>query len=273
MAAYPPGCQSDPEVPCERGGGEGFAVFIIGSILVVMYFIIPPCSMLAVYILVRKFKQEYQSSRKGMKRIVEAARKRLLRDVLLQISLYLFAFWATYIAVFVQFAIQTITGVKHYNLLIVSNILSCAQGFVVMLVYFQQQRMTGKNVGNLPEVGEGRNRDTDVRAIRSRATTMASEGNGVTEEVNRDTGLRTTDSAVTFNIFDGIPDEFSPWAKFIDQDLEEDHNGNAEDSIFDEKTQKKNRFLLNPSSFVILYTYLMGIDVFYRFDESLHMAM
>jgi len=221
-AAYPTGCQSDPAVLCERGGGAGFAVIVIGTISVVVYFIIPPCSMLAVYILVRKFKKEYQSSKKGMKQIVEAARKQMLRDVLLQISLYLFAFWATYIIALIQYVVNTVTGELSYNLLIVSNAIACSQGFIVMMVYFQLQRRSHRDkVDDLPQnpVCVGRHRDSDVRIIRTRAkSTVADRSNEVVESC---TQAKSEYISRAFNIFDGTPDESSPWAQFIDQDITE----------------------------------------------------
>ncbi len=224
-AAYPAGCQSDSSVPCERGGGEGFAVIVIGTISVIVYFIVPPCSMLAVYILVRKFEQEYHSSKKGMKQIVEAARKHMLRDVLMQISLYLFAFWATYIISLIQYVVLTVTGELSYNLLIVSNAIACSQGFIVMLVYFHLQRRTRREkVDDLPPppVCVGRNRDSDVRMIRTRATSMIADGNNVV--VESCTPAKPDDISRAFNIFDGTPDESSPWAKFIDPDSDDGFN-------------------------------------------------
>eukprot|EP00569_Conticribra_weissflogii_P012162 CAMPEP_0171385946 /NCGR_PEP_ID=MMETSP0879-20121228/39243_1 /TAXON_ID=67004 /ORGANISM="Thalassiosira weissflogii, Strain CCMP1336" /LENGTH=83 /DNA_ID=CAMNT_0011898251 /DNA_START=1374 /DNA_END=1625 /DNA_ORIENTATION=+ len=65
------------------------------------------------------------------------------------------------------------------------------------------------------QVCEGRNRDT-VQTIRTRASSRIGADNGI-QATNR-----RRSNEVVFSIFDGTPDESSPWAKYIDQETEED---------------------------------------------------
>ncbi len=171
---------------------------------------------MALYKSLRKSKKEHQAS-KGMKHLIEAAKKRLLRDVMIQISLYLFSFWATYIFSLIAFIAQTVTGEKPYILLIFSNAVLDSQGFIVMLVYFQLGRRSQKDRHKLPKAPEckARNLDSNVQTIRLRAS-MNESGMGASPRVLKE----PVES--TFNIFDGIPDESSPWAKYIDHDSEDD---------------------------------------------------
>ncbi len=216
VASSPLGCQADPEVKCERGSDQNFALIIIGLSQIMTYFIIPPCSMMALYKSLLKSKKEHQAS-KGMKHLIEAAKKRLLRDIMIQISLYLFSFWATYIFSLIAFIAQTVTGEKPYILLIFSNAVLDSQGFIVMLVYFQLGRRSQKDRHKLPKAPEckARNLDSNVQTIRLRAS-MNESGMGASPRVLKEP------AESTFNIFDGIPDESSPWAKYIDHDSEDD---------------------------------------------------
>mmetsp|Transcript_33704 Transcript_33704/g.68714 ORF Transcript_33704/g.68714 Transcript_33704/m.68714 type:complete len:244 (+) Transcript_33704:777-1508(+) len=225
VASSPLGCQADPEVKCERGSDQNFALIIIGLSQIVTYFIIPPCSMMALYKLLHKAKKEHQSS-KGMKQLIEGARKRLLRDVMIQISLYLFSFWATYFFSLIAFITQTVTGEKPYSLLIFSNVVLHSQGFIVMLVYFQLGRRSQKDRHKLPKAPEckGRNLDSNLQTIRMRAS-MNESDMGASPRVLK----KSVES--TFNIFDGIPDESSPWAKYIDQDSEDDDSDDVVDDF------------------------------------------
>lgn len=144
-ASSPLGCQADPDLVCERGSDRiNLAVLIVGLAQLMIYFVIPSCSMLALYLFWGKSKKRSQSS-KGMKQIIEAAREKMLWGVMLQIALYLFSFWGTYVLGLIHFVIQTVTGKIPYNLLIVSNALVFSQGFIVMLVYFQLQRITKRD--------------------------------------------------------------------------------------------------------------------------------
>jgi len=215
-ASSPLGCQADPDLVCERVSDRiNLAMLIVGLGQIIIYFVIPPCSMLALYLFLGQSKKRSQSS-KGMRKIIEAARKKMLWDVMLQIALYLFSFWGTYVLGLVHFVIQTITGKISYNLLIVANALTYSQGFIVMLVYFQLQRMTKRNDSTQQaQVCEGRNRDT-VQTIRTRASSRIGADNGI-QATNR-----RRSNEVVFSIFDGTPDESSPWAKYIDQETEED---------------------------------------------------
>mmetsp|Transcript_8886 Transcript_8886/g.16349 ORF Transcript_8886/g.16349 Transcript_8886/m.16349 type:complete len:393 (+) Transcript_8886:88-1266(+) len=209
-AAYPKGCRTDPEVSCERGSEQiDFALIIIAITQFIIFCIIPPCVMLALYAMLDKSKPEYQPAG-GMMKIIEDARKRMLRDVLLQISLYLLAFWFTYIFNLIQFVVQKITGESPYNFWIFANTINYSQGTILMLVYFQLQRMTNLGVRSLPEtpVCQGRNRETDLQAIRSRASTRMIFDGVDTEQCKE---------RASFSIFDGTPDQSSPWAKYIDQ--------------------------------------------------------
>lgn len=213
-AAYPMGCGSDSELPCQRGTDHiDLVLSIIAIAQFMIYCIIPPIFMLAVYHMLDKSKPEYQPAG-GMTKIIEDARKRLLRDVLLQISLYLLSFWFTYVFNIIQFVIQKITGESHYNLHIFANTINYSQGTILMLVYFQLQRMTNQGFRKLPEteVCRGRNQDADLQTIRNRASSR-NLFDGVDTEPCKER---------SFSIFDGTPDESSPWAKYIDQDSEDD---------------------------------------------------
>ena len=109
-----------------------------------------------------------------------------------------------------------------------------SQGFVFTCVYFTLQRL-GKpkkvecaTLSTGQPTRPGKKRELTVKDIRAsvlRKSSMESEGQELA-----DNGSERRESLV-FNIFDGVPDADSPWAKFIDQSYDDDcchvENGDA----------------------------------------------
>ena len=173
-----------------------------------------------------------------MQLIRESARREMMSSVAKQISLYLLAFWSTFVLSLIHFAYQIISdGELLYDLLIIANCIFAFQGFIFMIVYFelerigtpkvepflQSERMT-RLTQNISVSGERTGRlingqHPTVRDIRSNAKRKTENGS---EEVISSRRR----SSLVFNIFDGTPDAESPWAQFIDPDSDDDEGSN-----------------------------------------------
>ena len=109
------------------------------------------------------------------------------------------------------------TGKILYELLIFANCLDALQGFVFAMAYFTLQRLGTPKLECVPSSRPGPKRQLTVQDIRSSANKKAKFGLGETDDTREN---------YTFNIFDGTPDEDSPWAKYIYQD--DDYSDNAD---------------------------------------------
>eukprot|EP00581_Thalassiosira_minuscula_P007225 CAMPEP_0183706654 /NCGR_PEP_ID=MMETSP0737-20130205/3423_1 /TAXON_ID=385413 /ORGANISM="Thalassiosira miniscula, Strain CCMP1093" /LENGTH=335 /DNA_ID=CAMNT_0025934117 /DNA_START=183 /DNA_END=1190 /DNA_ORIENTATION=+ len=216
-AKAPWGCESDPDVPCERGEDTGNLGVIMGLTLAFLYLIFPPLMAVSMYCWLKK-KQKELSGRNsfGMTLIRENARKETMRSAYLQISLYLFSFWFTYIFGLISQVHKILTDELSFNLTVIANCVNALQGFVFMIVYFTLQRMGEAKVEKIQISGKllsrGFGRQPTVAEIRKNAEKKNERDMAETED-----NMEQRESFV-FNIFDGEPDPDSPWAKFIDPD-------------------------------------------------------
>ncbi|KAL9189310.1 hypothetical protein ACHAXT_011800 [Thalassiosira profunda] len=230
VGKYPRGCETDPDVPCERGDDIWHVEFIIGLGLICLYFVFPPAIVLGMYCWIRKAQKRVDGST-GMKRLRESARRQMMGLVAKQISIYLFSFWFTWIFSLIHQAIFTITDTFSYSFLIFANCINASQGFVFAGVYFALQRMgqprevvernTFRNTGlSTASSPPGMQRELTVAAIRTNAESR--------DKTNSEASAEDRRESYAFNIFDGVPDEDSPWAKYITMD-DSDRN-QAEDT-------------------------------------------
>jgi len=213
----PWGCESDPDVPCERGEDIQNLINFVGLSQLFLYFIFPPSAAVSMYCWLKK-KQKELSGRNsfGMTLIRENARKETMRSAYLQISLYLFSFWFTYIFGLISQVHKILTDELSFNLTVIANCVNALQGFVFMIVYFTLQRMGEAKVEKIQISGKllsrGFGRQPTVAEIRKNAEKKNERDMAETED-----NMEQRESFV-FNIFDGEPDPDSPWAKFIDPD-------------------------------------------------------
>jgi len=232
VAEYPFGCVEDPNVPCERGGDSlTLAIETMYSwVLMAILFIIPPAALLYLRGFIKRATRDTNRS-VGKKKIIETFRKRVLKDLIAQSSLYLLSFWSTQIFLYISHGYHLITGKDSYDLVIAGVCCSSFQGVVLMLVYFQLEAKKGdvavcEGPGGEIRNYQGAKDDTNlsVRDIREAAKRTR----------NR---LRSWKSSLSsqrkysLHIFDGEVDGSSPWAKFLnaDDDSEDDLDLNLED--------------------------------------------
>ena len=232
-AKYPKGCDIDPNVDCERGQDIGMFTLIVGLTQVFLYFVYPPSVILAMHCWIRGVKRKKRECR-GMHQVREAAKKEMLQGIAKQISLYLLAFWFTFVLGLIHNAYVLLSGGKLlYNLLIISNCVFAFQGFVFMIVYFKLEKMGMQKVDCEEAFASVTHRSTYNGGRPSDLTVM-----GIRSNVERKSQYPLEASACSsrrtsvFNIFDGIPDNDSPWAQFIDQDSDDsDSVADNEDMI------------------------------------------
>mmetsp|Transcript_8981 Transcript_8981/g.20253 ORF Transcript_8981/g.20253 Transcript_8981/m.20253 type:complete len:399 (-) Transcript_8981:112-1308(-) len=206
IAAYPMGCDKDPDVACERGGGISSFVLIAGVGNIFLYFMYTPSIMVAVYCLIKRLQREAEGSR-GMQRVRELARKQMMANIQHQIYVYLFSFWFTYACTLIDAIHLALTGEILYNLHILADCIFASQGFVLTIVYFTLQRMsTPKVVDDLhSNPSSSPRRGPSVVDIRKNVEA-------------KENGAISSRRSSTFSIFDGTPDQDSPWAQFFDED-------------------------------------------------------
>eukprot|EP00579_Thalassiosira_antarctica_P023224 CAMPEP_0201987662 /NCGR_PEP_ID=MMETSP0904-20121228/91915_1 /ASSEMBLY_ACC=CAM_ASM_000553 /TAXON_ID=420261 /ORGANISM="Thalassiosira antarctica, Strain CCMP982" /LENGTH=328 /DNA_ID=CAMNT_0048541783 /DNA_START=183 /DNA_END=1172 /DNA_ORIENTATION=- len=207
IAKAPQGCEADPDVPCQRGKDIDMVLYIVGFGMVFLYFIFPPSIVTAIYCWIKKIQKKVEGSR-GMQQIREHARKQMIRSIANQISLYLFSFWFTFVPRMISFVYRILTGNIIYELLIFANCIFALQGFIMAMVYFTLQRLGTPKVECGPSSSSaGLRREITVQDIRS----------NVAERKAKVGSEETDDRRVSymFNIFDGAPDEDSPWARYI----------------------------------------------------------
>jgi len=211
----PQGCESDPGVPCERGQDISYFIYIVGLSQVFLYFIFPPSVILSMYYWMKKIQRNIAKRCSGMTILRESARNQMMQSIYRQLSLYLFSFWFTWVWGLIHSVYQVFTGDIVYNLLIFSNCIFASQGFIYMIVYFKLQQMgRPQHVEVVPQVElrpslQREMTVSDIRKNAQRKTETSSDGFVV--DIN-------IEESYNFNIFDGTPDQESPWARFIDQE-------------------------------------------------------
>mmetsp|Transcript_9995 Transcript_9995/g.21642 ORF Transcript_9995/g.21642 Transcript_9995/m.21642 type:complete len:376 (+) Transcript_9995:82-1209(+) len=213
-AKAPQGCESDPDVPCERGGDVDMVEYIVGLGLAFLYFVFPPSIIISMYCWIKKLRNKMDMKRStGMQQLREYAQKEMVQQIAIQICLYLFSFWFTFVPTIIVFAYTILNDGKIlYDLLVFANCVFALQGFVMAMVYFTLQRLGTPKVEVLPTRTSGlRGNHPTVQSIRTSAMNIAMTDFEVTEDLKE---------SLNFNIFDGVPDEDSPWAQFFDEDDE-----------------------------------------------------
>ncbi|KAL7535600.1 hypothetical protein ACHAWF_005208 [Thalassiosira exigua] len=210
IAKSPLGCDRDPAVPCERGEDISIFLYIVMLGQAFLYLILPPAVIGSLWFWLKKIHKRLTDNSRGMSKIREAARKNMIQSAHKQISIYLFSFWSTWVFGLIWFVYHTLTGDMVYGLLIFANCMMASQGYIFAAVYFILQKMGRPRVESFIKQRRQSNtpkrRHTTVSTIRSNAESKSGKED-----------LPDAESFI-FNIFDGSPDEDSPWAKFIDPD-------------------------------------------------------
>ncbi len=142
----------------------------------------------------------------GMKRIKEEARQQRTRDVATQSALYLFSFWFMYLGHIVALMIYYFSDNDHvpYDAQIVANVITGSQGIVLLGVYYGVKQ---QGYDKLPiRVHAHDHKNETVSRIRANA--------------GRRRSRLSILSVTSFRIFDGTPAEDSPWAAYLEDDIE-----------------------------------------------------
>lgn len=208
----PLGCGMNPDVPCTRGMDLHSFGVIVALILVFLYFVFPPSMMIAMRCWIGKVRKRTEGSR-GMQKVRVSAQKQMMKSVSVQISVYLFSFWLTWIFSLTHEIYKITTSQLQYGLLILGNCMVASQGFVLAIDYFLLQRLGRLRVECDVTSSRSKQRPEDltVEDIRLSVERKAEAGSEVIDDKRE---------SYAFNIFDGVPDEDSPWARFLDQDCD-----------------------------------------------------
>ena len=226
-AKYPPDCDnSDPDgIPCERGEDIDVFIFLFLFTQVILYVIFPPSVILTMYCWIKKM--EKISSKRfnaGMSVLREAFRKQMMQNMYKQVSLYLLSFWFTWMFGAIHFVYKTLSGDPAYGLHIFANCIFAFQGFVMMMVYFTLQKMGRPKVDIKQESSFPRPGYTKQLTVQDIRASAAGKSEGMSSEVISE----SLKSSFNFNIFDGTPNEDSPWAMFIDPDTDNEEESPEE---------------------------------------------
>lgn len=127
----PRGCESDPDVECERGQDIKLFVYIVLVGKACLYFILPPIVTVSMYFWLKKIQRVGNSHTIMSSRMVEirnTARKRMMQCTYLQISVYLFSFWFTWAPAVIWFVYRTLTNDMAYNFYIFNSCVFASQG-------------------------------------------------------------------------------------------------------------------------------------------------
>lgn len=121
----------------------------------------------------------------------------------IQSGIYLFSFWFMYIANIVALIIFNFSKVVPYNALIVANVITGTQGMILLGVYYGVRQRDNEKSSPAPLGG-----NETVSMIRAKAANPAKKPR------------LSVLNPVSFRIFDGTPAEDSPWAAFLEDDIE-----------------------------------------------------
>jgi hypothetical protein len=135
----------------------------------------------------------------------------MMKSIAIQISLYLFSFWLTFLPTVITYGYRVMTGEILYNAAILANCIFTLQGFIMVWVYFSLDKVGKPKPNSLTNASSkvGVRRQLTVKDIRTNAERKGENETDVDSEER---------ISFVFNIFDGVPNEDSPWAKFIDAD-------------------------------------------------------
>lgn len=223
VGKYPPGCESNPDVSCQRGEDTHGFDAILGLGIIALYFVFTPAVIATIYYQIGKTEKRINGSR-GMNKMRESSRKQMMRSALVQLSVYLFSFMLTWVLPSILMVRYLITKEVIYDLHILANSLHAIQGLVFAAVYFILQRLGERRVIlHLPPNASPTTGQLTVADIRASARMKIEKSSG-------DINGHSSRESISFSIFDGVPDEDSPWAIFInasDEDEEDDGNISA----------------------------------------------
>lgn len=181
--------------------------YSIGASLVLADFLVGTVTILYLWFNFSNIQKQVDDYT-GMRRLIESARKRRLKEVSQQTALYLFLFSYGYFISILSIWIDLFTvGNWVYNLSIVGACMSASQGVIFLLIYFVLQRpeMELKDLtGYFASKSSGHYVNNTVDEIRQNAK----------QPKKRNTLL----PRFSFCIFDGEPAEDSPWAQFFEDD-------------------------------------------------------
>jgi len=215
ISQAPQGCaEDDPDLPCQRGKNIKYLIYILGFGTFFVYFIFPSTILITMFCWIKKIKVQISGS-VGMQQMREQARSQMLKSMAIQMSIYLFPFWFVLVPNFGVLLYETITGKFLYRLDIFFSCLQTMHGFVLARVYFTLPILVARQQ-KLPSPESTSNTRSertveDIRADAAREPPLDSESaQGNTKKVS-----------FVFNIFDGTPDEDSPWAAFLEEDYDE----------------------------------------------------
>lgn len=214
IAKAPLGCESNPDVACERGKDVKIIAFLLQASMVFLYFVYCPGVIISMQCQVNKLQSEVNEST-GLHKIKESARKNMLQSVTKQMAIYLFSFWFTWIFLLSHVIYRSVTGRILYNFVIFANCIYRLQGFVFASVYFLLDRVSKVRVSLSAEKQSNTGGHLTVEDIRESARISSERCESEVEESHEDSkGHRR----IAFNIFDGEPDEDSPWAQFFEEE-------------------------------------------------------
>mmetsp|Transcript_20065 Transcript_20065/g.29426 ORF Transcript_20065/g.29426 Transcript_20065/m.29426 type:complete len:155 (-) Transcript_20065:425-889(-) len=140
--------------------------------------------------------------------MIESFRKEALKNLTAQSALYLLSFWSTQILNYITALTIIFTGYYPYYIHISGLCSSSFQGVVLLLVYFRLEAKTSSAKTGIET----------CEATRDSAQIQQNDSGDIRLTV---ADIRETARAerkpvkYSFNIFDGTPDESSPWAKFL----------------------------------------------------------
>ena len=148
---------------------------------------------------------------RGIQKVMETERKEMMTNITKQISLFLLAFWFTFVLGLIHNAYQIISGGGMlYNLLIVANCVYSLQGFVFMIVYFTLEKLGTKKVEECLPYDISDRENSTVNEIRTNVQRK------IQHSSRRLFSRRDTVVYKSYvNVFDGaMRAENSTWAQF-----------------------------------------------------------
>jgi len=226
----PRGCESDPDVPCERGEDIGFYIYVVMFSQLFLYLLFPPSVILFMYWWIkRRGEESAKRFQGGMSNLRNILQKQIMQSIFRQISIYLCSFWFTWVFLVIHMVYKILSGNPAYNWNIFANCIFALQGFVYMLVYFALDRMGRPNAEHIVQQsttanGSAPRRHRTVDDIRASVLRIS-------ENVSLGSASKRISQSFDFNVFDGTPDENSPWAMFIDPDSDEEESVDGSNEV------------------------------------------
>lgn len=212
----PLGCESDTDLECQRGQDIGRTGKILAGFLLLFYLASPPSVAASMYCWI-KLSQEKMLVSRGFQKVREAAKKQMMHSVAKQICLYVFAFWFIWLFNLIHYLYRRRTDECLWNITILGQSIYAMQGLIFVVVYFSLERM-----GKVHIVG-GSSENMTVQNLKSSAEKTLNAS---------DPTVGMLPETMNFNVFDGTPDEDSPWAKYL---VPEDDDDEVEGQTCEER--------------------------------------